>query len=643
MRMIRVLLLLLAVVFLSSSFYVSRQVFSYFQPVSADGTFVLLRLEDVGPGGSYGTLEGLGKLRAVLEYLQQENVPYHVTVVSRWISISEQGEWVEAGIDTPTPLTESFVQLLRRVQSNGAILGMHGYTHQYGHVPRADNHHKSGFANEFNVPGEPFSETPEYAQERIEKSLQAFKQNGLKPAFWESPHYNSSVFQQQVFRSYMGIIYEPHKRHLRSLRDIVYVEEENEWKAASSGAVYIPAPLRYIDTPELVDQILTKLNGYDGLASLYYHPYLEFPYLEPVVNDGQAVSEDGLPVFRYKSDTKSPLHKLVEGVRSLKHYRFGTIHDVVPFSPAHRIHMSPNTGKKDLLSGDVNGDCLDDWISVDQNSQTVSVTLSNLDWPRNHKTLAPEIWLQHGFLKNTGTTLAIDVDQDKRADILQIGIDGVQIFRSEGDRFQSNPQTVIFPDAVRDMLSGKHPNSVFWRVGKQKSGKPVLLLWDQENHKGLTFELEKNHLIEKATFPIPPIPPDEQNQVFLGDVTGDGLTDIIIHNDTSNQTWVMQGENDSYGKAEVWYETQHGNLVAIADFNGDGLSDLLFHDQAKALWQTVHSTGSQFAKMPASFGPWGRVEAGIPMVGDWDGNGKADIGMYHPFKGILDVSLSFQD
>ncbi|MFC4766417.1 DUF2334 domain-containing protein [Effusibacillus consociatus] len=643
MRRFRITFIVLGFLLFIASILVSPQVYSYFQPATGEGRYILLRLEDVGPGDFYGTPEGIGKLKAVLGYLQEQNVPYHIAVVPRWKRYSEQGGWQEAGIDTPTPVTALFVQVLREAQSQGAILGMHGYSHQFGDSPRADGHHNSGFGNEFKVPGENTSESPAYAAERIEKSLRAFQLNGLKPAFWESPHYNSTPGQQKVFRSYMGLIYEPNKLQLRSLRDIVYVQEENDWIRSSNGSVYIPAPLRYIFNQERVQEILDKLKDYDGLASLYYHPYLEFSYLEPVMKNGEAVSQNGLPLYQYKAGESSPLHKLVEGIKT-SHYRFGTIHDVVPFSPAHRVMTASHLKEGCLLTGDVNGDGKDDWVGIDTNRGQAIVTLSNLEWPRNRKTGEASNWLHNEMLKQKSVFLLMDSNGDKQMDLLQIRDHELLLFKNQSGSFRNEPENVTLPTELQSLLKDKQGKDVKWVSGYQKSNHQSLLVrLELKQHKGQTFVIENLSLVSKGVFEIPSsIALTLQTQAFLGDVDGNGYADLILIDPNTKQVWVMKGQDSQFAAPEIWYSSSHGERASAADYNGDGKTDLLFYDR-NGIWQVVHSNGSKFERMPASFGPWAQNVNGMPVSGDWDGNGKADIGLYDPNRSFIDAALSYQD
>ncbi|MFC4766482.1 DUF2334 domain-containing protein [Effusibacillus consociatus] len=268
----------------------------------------LLRLEDVGPGGSFRTADDLGRLRAVFEYLKFQNVPYHVALIPRWISLQPDGSWYDKGIDAlyPDKYMRGFLALMQKTQREGALFGAHGYTHQYGDRKMPDDDQDSGTGSEFNVKGASVTTTPSYTVDRITRSLFAFQKAGLYPHFWESPHYNHTLEQEAIFERFRRVIYQS---------DVRGRAGENAY-LSETGVVYIPTPLGYIHEQNSIDQVLSKLPTFRGVASIFYHPFLEFLYLEPVKDAaGHSVIREELPVYRYKPGEESPLQRLVKGFR----------------------------------------------------------------------------------------------------------------------------------------------------------------------------------------------------------------------------------------------------------------------------------------------------------------------------------------
>lgn len=282
----------------------------------------LLRLEDVGPGGAYATIEDLGRLRAIFEYLRIHRVPFHIALIPRWIRLQANQSWYNKGIDDlyPDDYVRKFNGLMLDTQQDGALFGMHGYTHQYGKKKMEEDNQDSAIGFEFDVKEAPVTSTAAYAVDRITRSLTAFRLAGLYPHFWESPHYRHSLEQERIFARYMPVIYQSDV--LQRAEDKVYVSE--------SGTSFIPTPLGYINEQNTVDQVLSQLDGWKGLASLFYHPFLEFSFLEPQTDfAGHSAFVDGLPVYRYKSRQHSNLHKLIRGFRQ-KGYHWVSIHSILP-------------------------------------------------------------------------------------------------------------------------------------------------------------------------------------------------------------------------------------------------------------------------------------------------------------------------
>jgi len=63
--------------------------------------------------------------------------------------------------------------------------------------------------------------------------------------------------------------------------------------------------------------------------------------------------------------------------------------------------------------------------------------------------------------------------------------------------------------------------------------------------------------------------------IAIGDLDGDGDSDLVVLNWSSNQVSVLLGHGDGQFDPRAWYATQnHPTSVAIADLDGDGFPDL---------------------------------------------------------------------
>jgi hypothetical protein len=384
---------------------------------------VMIRMEDIGPGGEYDSLERLGKLRAVFDYLTKHDVPFHMAIIPRWNNITPDGTRYDTALNqTDDPYVQSFDLVLKQAIRDGAVAGMHGYTHQVGYVRRDDGHHESGIGNEFNVPDVLPTMTTEYAIERVSEGMKIMESADIRPMFWEVPHYHSTPEQDNVFRSFFGLHYQAEVQMNRNAPQALYLTNRNTGFGASSlGAAYVPTPFDYIAYNKDEKVILDRLGKSNNIGSFFYHPFLEFKHLLPVLDEaGEPLLRDGIPVFTYPVQIKSTLQKLIAGIET-KGYSFYSILDYVPFTPAHSVPLKAR-GKDNgaaaaakagkgasrsvkepqdtmVLLGDVSGDGQTDTVRWDHASGDIYVTACDFRTQRNTRQQPVQIW---SFTSPTG-------------------------------------------------------------------------------------------------------------------------------------------------------------------------------------------------------------------------------------------------
>ncbi|MDI3256627.1 MAG: DUF2334 domain-containing protein [Kyrpidia sp.] len=439
----------IAVILLLFIFIPVQTAMSVYQGLWPDHRHVaLLRLEDVSAGPPYHSPDDLGRLRAVLEFLRAERVPYQITVVPRYVGADDSGR--PTIYDITSPDASAFVHLLRWACANGAVVGMHGYTHQFGQPDWRHPETITTIGREFDVPGQPETRSPEYAAGRMADSVRSFAAAGLAPGFWETPHYAATVQQEQAFQDQFGLLYEPDRTHLRSLKDVVPLD--GAAGRGTRGAVYVPTPLGYVrsDQPETsVRRILTKASVFDGLGSLYYHPVLEFSFLEPVTEAGRPVWRDGLPEYRYRPDRESYLHQLVYGLQR-EGYVFESLHQVVPLQPAWRYDLPGDV----LTVGRPRGRRNEDWITADPGTGKIWVTPSDRDWLRTSPAASPALWRQVPADIRVQGLAAVDIDGDGRDDLVIAARGRIYVCRSLGTSFgPAQPLALSFSPGDRVVSS----------------------------------------------------------------------------------------------------------------------------------------------------------------------------------------------
>jgi len=126
--------------------------------------------------------------------------------------------------------------------------------------------------------------------------------------------------------------------------------------------------------------------------------------------------------------------------------------------------------------------------------------------------------------------------------------------------------------------------------------------------------------------------------VGSGDYNGDGLSDVLLHDASENKfdLWTMMGGGiyesellpDDFGNA--------AEVIASGDFDGDGMSDILWRDLESGdvdIWGLTKS--STLGPLEGGGSPWSAIGAG-----DFDGDGSDDVLLREAGTDRLAVRLS---
>ncbi|TJY43968.1 DUF2334 domain-containing protein [Cohnella pontilimi] len=266
----------------------------------------MIRLEDVGPGGYYETRENQQKLWTVAEYLHRQGVPFQVAVIPRFVDPPRGINRSMA--DASNPVSAGYLRAIRGMPALGATLGMHGFTHQYGNAVSAEGYefHDGSCTEDCPPDDSPDTLTRydkfllSYAYRRFQRALAHFRAAGLRPDWFETPHYTASALQRRLLEACSGVMHEENPEKPGS-RTISFRAPGTPF---SKGAWYVPTPLSYVggaSVEEDVNRICEQMGSYEerDIASFFFHPFLEFPYIQ--LRSGQT------PLY---SD-QSPLHRLI--------------------------------------------------------------------------------------------------------------------------------------------------------------------------------------------------------------------------------------------------------------------------------------------------------------------------------------------
>ncbi|MCX4699637.1 VCBS repeat-containing protein [Streptomyces sp. NBC_01373] len=113
-----------------------------------------------------------------------------------------------------------------------------------------------------------------------------------------------------------------------------------------------------------------------------------------------------------------------------------------------------------------------------------------------------------------------------------------------------------------------------------------------------------------------------------GDVSGDGRPDLIARNASTGTVYLYKGTSTGKLSARVkLYDNwkTYKKIVGVGDLNGDGTGDLLAQDKANTLYRYYGKGNGTFSARTKLFANWGGSYNVIVGVGDFTGDGKADI------------------
>lgn len=590
---------------------------------------VLLRLEDVGPGGEYSDFEQLGKLRAVLEFLGEQGVSFQIGVIPKWVNYSAEGRIYNRSLDQTGDLyVDAFNRLLKQASEAGAVIGMHGYTHQVGETKRADGHQESAIGNEFRVDGLPETSTPAFAEERLAEGLKIFSEAGLKPWFWETPHYHGALEQYPVFASHFGIIYEnePAMPSQTSLQ--LRMDANAGGGAATRGAAYVPTPFSYIPYNKDERLILDQLGKSDRLPSFFYHAFLEFKHLQPVTDDaGNPVYRDGLPDYKYPDKSKTNLQKLIAAIKE-RGYRFYSLHDFVPFTPWSQVPAA--SAGKGMKLADADGDGQLDAVTWNEADGTVRVKPGAYRGSRSD--VQPEAGQWAVIPRQKGDLFSLkDENGDGKADLWIVRASGkLELYRSGNSAFRfarswKLPSLSASEEAYvlrsRDgsftlaLLSNDGTELVpyyfrkdAWKRGKENRGRAAVYRSMQELRDPSTGADQLAYCRKSASI--------------------------------CTRLELLPGDTGWTAERQTLNLPVIGDKQLIGDYNGDGLDDILTWEESGRRVTVYRQTEDGGYDKLSSFGPWG-LSGAKPVVADLDGNGKTDLAALEP-DGTVDTALSFQ-
>jgi flagellin-like hook-associated protein FlgL len=130
--------------------------------------------------------------------------------------------------------------------------------------------------------------------------------------------------------------------------------------------------------------------------------------------------------------------------------------------------------------------------------------------------------------------------------------------------------------------------------------------------------------------------------VAVADFDGDGASDLVAADENSDTLSVLLGNGDGTFQPRTAYATGDGpRSVAVADFDGDGASDLVAADYLSDTLSVLAGNGDGTFQPRATYGT-GNTPYSV-AVGDFDGDGASDLVAADHLSDTLSVFLGNGD
>jgi uncharacterized protein YdaL len=255
----------------------------------------IIRIEDVTP------LNDPDKLRDIADLLSARGIPFLVGVVPIYVNPID---------DRRVPLTDKpeLVDALKYMVQNGGNIVMHGVTHQYKGISTDDFEFWDG-----SVQKPIKDEHADDIERKIDNGINEFVKNGLYPIAWETPHYAASNLTYEVVSKFFGTVVEQRMaiENFDYGQYFPYIIQKDLY-----GQTIFPENLGYVPLNPNIDSsrvyVRKILKGAqtvhqirDGIASCFFHPFLNIDLLEELVDGIKSEGYTFLDLSNYTNHVRA--------------------------------------------------------------------------------------------------------------------------------------------------------------------------------------------------------------------------------------------------------------------------------------------------------------------------------------------------
>jgi hypothetical protein len=121
-----------------------------------------------------------------------------------------------------------------------------------------------------------------------------------------------------------------------------------------------------------------------------------------------------------------------------------------------------------------------------------------------------------------------------------------------------------------------------------------------------------------------------------GDIDGDRIADLIVWRaGTGTFYWLTSSSGYTGGGSQQWGIGSLGDVPMLGDLDGDGASELIVWRPSSGMWYWLTSSSGYNRSFPGSVAFGSGTMGDVPLLGDFDGDGRADVSVWRPGDGTF--------